>query len=294
MEYLNEWVYGTPPAVFAALLGGFGLLLGSFLNVVIVRLPEMMSREEERFVLEASGQAISDDLAGTYNLLKPASQCPQCQAPVRWWMNIPLLSFALLKARCASCAAPISWQYPLVELLAALAGAAAALHFGVGAKALAAAVLLWALLTLTVIDLRTQLLPDVITLPLLWLGLLVNLSGFGFISMYGAVWGAVAGYLSLWTIYQVFKLLTGKEGMGFGDFKLFAALGAWLGFKLLFPILLFASVTGAVLGILMLSSKKLSTAQAIAFGPYLAAGGVLALFYGQTMVDWYFGLMRVV
>lgn len=293
MDYLNDWVYGTEPALFAPLLGLFGLLLGSFLNVVIVRLPQMMAREEERFVLEASGQPITDELAGTYNLLKPASQCPRCKAPVRWWMNIPVASFALLKGRCAGCAQPIHWQYPVVEILAALAGVGAALHFGVGAKALMAAVLLWALLTLTVIDLRTQLLPDVITLPLLWLGLLVNLSGGGFITIHGAVWGAVAGYMSLWTIYQLFKVLTGKEGMGFGDFKLFAALGAWLGFKLLLPILLLASISGAVVGIAMMSSKKLSAAQAIAFGPYLAAGGVLALFYGQALVNWYFGFMRM-
>ncbi len=293
MDFLNNWVYGTPPAMFAALLGLFGLLLGSFLNVVILRLPEMMQREEERFVLEASNQPLSDDLLGTYNLLTPASHCPQCKAPVRWWMNVPVVSYVLLKARCAGCAQPISWQYPAVELLAAVAGAAAALHFGVGAKALVAAVLLWALLTLTVIDLRTQLLPDIITLPLLWLGLLVNLSGSGFTSVHGAIWGAVAGYMSLWTIYQAFKLLTGKEGMGFGDFKLFAALGAWLGFKLLLPILLFASITGALLGIAMMASKRMSQEQAIAFGPYLATGGVLALFYGQAIVSWYFGFMRI-
>jgi leader peptidase (prepilin peptidase) / N-methyltransferase len=292
MDMLNQYLYGTSPTLFTSLMCVFGLLLGSFLNVVIVRLPEMMHREEQRFISELTGSALSTQYQSSYNLFTPASHCPQCKAPVRWWMNIPVISFLLLKARCAGCAQPISWQYPAVELLAALVGLATAVHFGVGAKAVMAAVLLWALLTLTVIDLKTQLLPDIITLPLLWLGLLVSSSSSGFTDSTSALWGAVAGYMSLWTIYQLFKLATGKEGMGFGDFKLFAALGAWLGVKLLLPILLFASMTGAVLGIVMMLIQRLSRGQTIAFGPYLATGGVLALFYGETIMVWYFGLMR--
>lgn len=292
MDAINHFLYGMPPAVFAVLLGLLGLLVGSFLNVVIVRLPEMMQREEQHFIAELTGKSLPNEHQGSYNLFKPASHCPQCKAPVRWWMNVPVISFLMLKARCAACAKPISWQYPAVELLAALAGLTAAVHFGVTGKAVMAAVLLWALLTLTVIDLKTQLLPDIITLPLLWLGLCVNSSGSGFTPLHSALWGAVAGYMSLWTIYQLFKLATGKEGMGFGDFKLFAALGAWLGVKLLLPILLFASMTGALLGIAMMLIQRLSRGQTIAFGPYLAMGGVLALLYGETIMVWYFGLMR--
>lgn len=278
--------------VFAALLGLFGLLVGSFLNVVIVRLPVMMHREERLFVLQASEQAVPDDLLGRYTLYTPASHCPRCQAPVRWWMNIPLFSYAVLKGRCAACQLGISWQYPLVELLACLSAVCAALAFGASPKALAVAGLLWVLLALTVIDLRTQLLPDLLTLPLLWAGLLVNTQS-TVVPLDSAVWGAALGYMSLWTIYQLFKALTGKEGMGYGDFKLLAALGAWLGIGMVLPIVLFASLVGSVVGGLMIVFKRLQPEVPIAFGPYLAAGGVLAVFYGERVVAWYLGLMRV-
>jgi leader peptidase (prepilin peptidase)/N-methyltransferase len=266
--------------------------VGSFLNVVIARLPTMMERSERLFVLQASGQAISDDLQGRYTLYTPASHCPQCKAPVLWWMNIPVLSYALLKGRCAHCKVAISWQYPAVELLAGAAGVVAALNFGVTGKALAIIGLLWVLLTLTVIDLRTQLLPDILTLPLMWAGLLVNTQA-TVAPLSSAVWGAAIGYLSLWSIYQLFKAITGKEGMGYGDFKLLAALGAWLGVGMILPIVLFASLAGSVLGVLMIVSKRLQPEVPIAFGPYLAMGGVLAVYYGERAVTWYLGLMKI-
>ncbi len=284
--------YDLPLSAFVFLAGLIGLLVGSFLNVVIVRLPIMMAREERLFVLQASQQAIPDDLQGRYTLYTPASHCPQCKASVQWWMNIPLLSYAILKGRCAGCQLPISWQYPLVELLVCVASAFAAFSFGVTGKACAIIVLLWVLITLTVIDLRTQLLPDVLTLPLMWVGLLVNTQA-TIVPLSSAVWGAVVGYMSLWTIYQLFKLLTGKEGMGYGDFKLLAALGAWLGVGMILPIVLFASLTGSVLGVAMILSKRLQPEVPIPFGPYLAAGGMLAVFYGERAVNWYMGLMKV-
>jgi leader peptidase (prepilin peptidase) / N-methyltransferase len=295
MGVVSVWLqafYDLPLPAFALLAGVFGLLIGSFLNVVIVRLPIMMAREERLFVLQASEQTIPVDLQGTYTLYTPASHCPQCKAPVRWGMNIPVLSYAALKGRCNGCRLPISWQYPLVELLACAAGVSAALAMGVSAKACALMGFLWVLLALTAIDLKTQLLPDALTLPLMWAGLLVNTQG-TLVPLTSAVWGAVVGYLSLWSIYQLFKAITGKEGMGYGDFKLLAALGAWLGVGMILPILLFASLTGTVLGVAMIVSKRLQPEVPIAFGPYLAAGGVLAAFYGERVVAWYLGLMRV-
>jgi leader peptidase (prepilin peptidase) / N-methyltransferase len=283
--------YDLPLPAFAVLSGLFGLLIGSFLNVVIVRLPVMMEREERLFVLQASEQAIPDDLQGRYTLYTPASQCPLCKAPVRWWMNVPVLSYVLLKGRCHGCQSHISWQYPAVELLACAAGVVAALAFGVSGKACTIMGFLWVLLALTVIDLQTQLLPDSLTLPLMWAGLLVNTQA-TVVPLSSAVWGAVLGYLSLWSIYQLFKALTGKEGMGYGDFKLLAALGAWLGVGMILPIVLFASLTGTVLGLSMIVSKRLQPEVPIAFGPYLAAGGVLAAFYGERVVSWYLGLMQ--
>jgi leader peptidase (prepilin peptidase) / N-methyltransferase len=289
---MTDLFQALPIGFFAAFLALLGLLLGSFLNVVIVRLPQMMQRDEQRFVLQASDQTVPNELQEPYTLYTPASHCPQCRAPVRWWMNIPIVSFMLLKGRCARCQTNIAWQYPSVELAGALCGVASALFFGVSAAACLAMGLLLALLTLTVIDLNTYLLPDVIVLPLLWVGLAANTQSI-FVPLDAAVWGAMAGYLSLWSVYQLFKLITGKQGMGFGDFKLLAALGAWLGIKMILPIILFASVTGALLGGMMILSKRLQPANPIAFGPYLAAGGVLALFYGQHLVSWYLGLLHV-
>ncbi len=304
-----------PVALFAGMLGLLGLLVGSFLNVVIVRLPIMMARSERLYVLQTydthltgadtdsehaaqrkhehrQAPSIPEELQETYNLYTPASHCPCCKAPVRWWMNIPVLSFVWLKGRCGTCSQAIAWQYPVVELLAALAGVVSAFVFGVTGTALAVMLLLLALLTLTVIDLNTYLLPDIIVLPMLWLGLLFNAVG-GLTTLQSAVWGAVVGYMSLWTVYQLFKLLTGKEGMGFGDFKLLAALGAWLGVSMVLPIVLFSSVAGALMGGALILSKRLQAQNPIAFGPYLAVGGVLALFYGQSAITWYLGFLRL-
>jgi leader peptidase (prepilin peptidase) / N-methyltransferase len=299
MIVVSAWVqsfYDLPLPLFAFILGLFGLIIGSFLNVVILRLPTMMDRGEHQFVWHSHPHThntpLPGELQGSYTLYTPASHCPSCQAPVRWWMNIPVISFVVLKGKCSTCKINIAWQYPIVEILASLCGVVSALSFGVSGTALAAMALLLALLTLTLIDLNTYLLPDIIVLPLLWLGLLLNAQGM-FTSLNAAVWGAAIGYLSLWAVYQLFKLLTGKEGMGYGDFKLLAALGAWLGIKMILPIILFASLTGALIGGLMILSKRLQPANPIAFGPYLAGGGVLALFYGERIVAWYLGLLHL-
>lgn len=266
----------------------FGLIVGSFLNVVISRLPRMMQagwRQECSMLLE---QEPPHDEPLT--LAKPASHCPSCKAPVRAWQNIPVISWLLLRGRCANCQTAISVQYPLVELAAGLLAAWAAWHFGFGWPATMAIVLAWALLALTMIDAQTQLLPDSIVLPLLWLGLLANMFGL-FVPLEQAVAGAMAGYISLWLVYWGFKLATGKEGMGFGDFKLLAALGAWMGWQQLPWIILGSSVVGAIFGIAMMASKRLGQGQAMPFGPYLAVAGWLAFLYGDDFARWYFGFM---
>ncbi len=272
------------PTLWIGLCGVIGLLVGSFLNVVINRLPRMMEaswRNECAILLELDGPAPEP-----LSLSHPASHCPQCQAPVRAWQNIPVFSYLWLKGRCAQCQTPISKQYPLIELAAALLAVWAAAHFGFGWQGGLAILLAWSLLALAAIDWKTQLLPDSIVLPLLWLGLLLNLFGV-FVPLSDAVVGAMAGYLSLWLVYHGFRLLTGKEGMGYGDFKLFAALGAWMGWQQLPWIILAASLVGSVVGIGLIVSKRLPQGQAIPFGPYLAAAGWLALLYGTDFSRWY-------
>jgi leader peptidase (prepilin peptidase) / N-methyltransferase len=287
--------YALPLPVFATLAGVFGLLLGSFLNVVILRLPIMMLRNEQLFILEYTQQVIPDDLQGRYTLYTPASHCPVCKASVRWWMNIPLVSYLLLKGRCAGCKTGISLQYPVVECLAAVLGVVVALFFdemlGRGMSC-AIMLLMWALLTLTVIDFNTQLLPDVIVLPLVWLGLIINIGGV-FTPLSSAVWGAVAGYLSLWSVCYGYKLLTGKDGMGHGDFKLLAALGAWLGVGMVLPIIFFASVAGSIIGVFLIKTGRLSADKPFAFGPYLAIAGALCAFYGERIVNFYLAYARI-
>lgn len=289
-------IRALPLPALLGLAAMFGLLIGSFLNVVILRLPVMMDRAERQYVWQShpstSEHPLPTDLQGEYGLSKPGSHCPNCKAKVRWWMNVPVFSFIALKARCAGCGVAISWQYPIVECLSAAAAWVSVWVYGATATALAVTVLLWALLALTVIDLRTYLLPDAIVLPLMWLGLLVN-SGGKLTTLSSAVWGAALGYLSLWSIFHLFKWITGKEGMGYGDFKLLAALGAWLGVGMILPIILFASFTGALVGGVMILSKRLQPENPIAFGPYLAIGGVLALFYGERTVQWYLNLVRL-
>jgi len=257
-----------------------GLLVGSFLNVVILRLPRMMEqawKSECREILELAPveeQKIS--------LMFPPSCCTNCGASIRAWQNIPVVSWLLLRGKCAGCKTPISMQYPLVEAVTGLMSAACALHFGWSLQLLPALLLTWTLVTLTVIDLRTQLLPDSITLPLLWLGLALALVP-AFANLHDAVIGAIAGYLSLWSIFHLFKLLTGKEGMGYGDFKLFAALGAWLGWQALPMIILLSSVVGAAVGIGMIALRRQGKEVPIAFGPYLAAAGWIALIWGEQI-----------
>ena len=275
-----------PPAVTLVLAGVAGLLIGSFLNVVIHRLPRMLERGWQAQCAELAGDAPA--ALPAYNLVVPRSQCPSCGHLIGALENIPVVSYLVLRGRCAACKAPISARYPLVELLAAALAAMAVWQFGATATALAACVFLWSLLALTFIDFDTQFLPDNITLPLLWVGLLTHVWGlFPAVSLREGVIGAVAGYLSLWTIYWLFKLIRGKEGMGYGDFKLLAALGAWLGWKMLLPIIALSSLAGALIGIALMAFRGRDHQLPFAFGPYLAIAGAIALFSGQRLVGIY-------
>jgi leader peptidase (prepilin peptidase)/N-methyltransferase len=270
------------PAAFIALLGTFGLLVGSFLNVVIHRLPIMMDREwrsDCATLLDPDAQAVA---AAPYNLAVPRSCCPRCGAGISAIDNIPVLSWLALRGRCRHCSAPIAARYPVIEALAGVMGAVVAWRFGFGVAALLAACLSWGLLALAAIDYDTMLLPDTITLPLLWLGLLANLFGV-FTTLETAVVGAMAGYLALWSIFWAFKLATGKEGMGYGDFKLLGALGAWLGWPLLPSIILAAAAVGAVVGLGLIALKSHDRAKPIPFGPYLAAAGWICLVWGDVL-----------
>lgn len=276
------------PPLFALCAGIFGLLVGSFLNVVIHRLPKMMERDWQAQCAELSGQTA--EKAPRYNLLAPRSACPHCGHAITAAENIPVLSYLFLRGKCKGCGAAISPRYPIVEAISGILSAYAAWHFGFGLPGLAAIVFVWALIALTFIDFDTQLLPDDITLPLLWMGLLLNLNG-AFTSLPNAVIGAVAGYLVLWSVYWVFKLTTGKEGMGFGDFKLLAAIGAWLGWTMLPLVIMLSSVVGAVVGIMLIVFARHGRNIPIPFGPYLAGGGLIALFWGQTLTQNYLQLL---
>ncbi len=265
----------------------FGLMVGSFLNVVIHRLPRMLDREwrEQCAWLEERQLPASEP----YNLSRPRSACPHCGHAITWYENIPLLSWLFLRGRCAECGAAISPRYPLVEALTGILFGIAAWHWGFGMQTFAAWVLLAFLIALSFIDLDTHLLPDNLTLPLAWIGLLVNMQAGGFVPLDEAVSGAVLGYLSLWSVYHLFRLLTGKEGMGFGDFKLLAALGAWMGWKMLLPIVLAASLSGAVAGIALISLAGHDRAKPIPFGPWLVLGGVVSLFWGEPLLHVWLG-----
>ena len=293
----------SSPAVFVGTCLVLGLAVGSFLNVVIYRLPVMLERAWREQCRELNGEAASATLPAAaperFNLAVPRSACPACQAPISALQNIPLISWLVLRGRCAHCGQPISVRYPLVEALSGVLCATVAWKFGFGWPALAALVLTWFLIALTFIDVDHQLLPDGLTLPLLWLGLLVSLWGPQPgadalpVDLRSSLIGAMAGYVSLWSVYHLFRLLTGKEGMGYGDFKLFAALGAWLGWQMLLPIILVAATVGAVVGITLLSLRGQSRATPIAFGPFLAAAGWLMLMFGQQLVAGYLGLFAV-
>ena len=276
------------PAFFISLAGLLGLLVGSFLNVVIYRLPRMMEREWQAQCAELNAQPATENTP--FNLMVPRSACPQCHRPISALENIPLLSYLFLRGRCAGCATPISLRYPIVEAVSGGLSAFAAWHFGFGLAGIAALFFIWALVALTFIDFDTQLLPDSITLPLLWLGLLLNLNG-AFTSLANAVIGAAAGYLVLWSVYWAFKLFTGKEGMGFGDFKLLAAIGAWLGWTLLPLVILLSSLVGAVVGIILIVATRHGRNIPIPFGPYLAGGGLIALFWGHSLTQSYLQLL---
>ena len=279
---MNE--FDLPLPVFIAAASIVGLCIGSFLNVVIHRLPKMMEQDWQREAAELRGEPVPEMEAIT--LSKPASRCPHCGTPIAAWQNVPLLSYAILGGRCGHCKAPISLRYPIVELAGGVLAGFAAFHFGPNWTAIAAMVFCWATLALACIDLDTQLLPDSITLPLLWLGLLLNL-GTHFVELPASVVGAAAGYLSLWSVYWIFKLATGKEGMGHGDFKLLAAIGAWLGWKLLPWVILASSAIGAIVGIGLMVFARHGRNTPIPFGPYLAGAGVVALFWGQALTEAY-------
>ncbi|MHB1116669.1 prepilin peptidase [Sideroxydans sp.] len=276
------------PALFVTVCGLLGLMVGSFLNVVIHRLPKMMEREWHAQCAELSGESIPE--SAPYNLIVPRSACPHCQHAIGAMENIPVLSYLMLRGRCKGCEAHISARYPIVEILSGILSAYAAWHFGFGLATGAALIMIWALIALTFIDFDTQLLPDAITLPLLWLGLLLNIND-TFTSLTNAVVGAVAGYLVLWSVYWLFKLVTGKEGMGYGDFKLLAAIGAWLGWTMLPLTILLSSLVGAVVGIALIVIAKQGRNIPIPFGPYLAGGGLIALFWGQPLTQSYLQLL---
>ncbi|MFL6676502.1 MAG: prepilin peptidase [Massilia sp.] len=277
----DSLLFAAPGSAAAAIAAGlFGLLIGSFLNVVIYRLPKMMQRESDNYVAHETGKELPH--TDRFNLMVPRSRCPHCGHQISALENIPLISWLVLRGKCSACKAPIPVRYPAIELLTGLLSALMVWSFGSGWMGLATLVFAWLLLAMTFIDYDTQLLPDDLTYPLLWLGLLVNLDG-TFVPLRDAVIGAAAGYLALWSVYWLFKLATGKEGMGYGDFKLLAALGAWLGWTMLPTIILLSSVVGALVGISLIVFAKRGREKPIPFGPYLAAAGLIALLYGAPI-----------
>lgn len=285
IDYLASHVLAF--VLSAALLG---LLIGSFLNVVIYRLPIMMQREWRAQALEYL-ECPPEQISERFNLLLPSSRCPHCDHRIRSWENIPLVSWLALCGKCSSCRAPISSRYPLVELACGLLSGYVAWHFGFTWQAGAMLLLTWGLVAMSMIDIDHQLLPDSLVLPLLWLGLILNSFGL-FVSLESALGGAVAGYLSLWSVYWLFKLVTGKEGMGYGDFKLLAMLGAWGGWQVLPLTILLSSVVGAVLGTILLRVQRAESSTPIPFGPYLAIAGWIALLWGDRITESYLQFAR--
>ena len=286
------YFFQSEPWAFYTLALFLGLSFGSFLNVVAYRLPRMMERDwklECHEFLELDPPELETSLA-SLSLATPASACPNCGHKIRFWENIPVISYLFLKAKCSSCGTGISFQYPTVELLTALASLTVAYTFGVTIQTVLALLFTWVLIALTLIDIKKQLLPDDITLPLLWAGILLSFFNI-FTDLTSSVIGAMAGYLILWSIYHLFKLLTKKEGMGFGDFKLLAALGAWVGFEYLPQIILVSSVVGSIIGISMLLIGRTKQQQPIPFGPYLAIAGWIALLWGETINSTYLSFL---
>ena len=294
-------LFASSPLIFVAVVFLFSLLIGSFLNVVIYRLPIMMEREWRAQCAEFVGSTVSD--AGQeadserFDLVTPRSRCPSCGNPITALQNVPVVSYLFLRGRCANCKTSISARYPIVELMTAVLAAIAAWRFGFGMEAAAAVLLTFALITISVIDIDHQIIPDSISLPLVWIGLTLSLfhpvagAEVLFVDPKTAIVGALAGYLSLWSVYHLFRLLTGKEGMGYGDFKLLAALGAWLGWQMLPLIILLSAIVGACVGIAMIVFRRHDRNIPIPFGPYLAAAGWIAMLYGSEIIDWYLGYM---
>lgn len=265
-----------------------GLLIGSFLNVVVYRTPVILDRQWRRQCAELAGQEVTGE--PRFDLVVPRSACPACKAPIKAIHNVPVLSWLALRGKCAACGARISARYPLVELLTGVLSAAVAWKFGYGVHMAAALVLTWFLIALTCIDFDTQLLPDALTLPLLWLGLAASVFGISTVDPGAAIIGALVGYLSLWSVYHLFRLATGKEGMGYGDFKLLAALGAWLGWQMLLPIVLLSAAVGAFTGIALIVVRGRDRNIPMPFGPFLAAAGWIALMWGPEIVTGYLGM----
>lgn len=291
-------LFTQSPTMFIAVVFAFALIIGSFLNVVIHRLPIMMEREWREQCQELSNTPPDHEVPdGRFDLIVPRSRCPSCGHLIKAWQNIPVISYLFLSGKCAHCKESISARYPMVELLTAILAALCAWRFGFGLQGIMAIVLTLALVPISMIDADTQLIPDSIVLPLLWIGLVMSLfhpmagSDTLFVAPKDAIVGAVAGYLSLWTVYQVFKLVTGKEGMGYGDFKLLAALGAWLGWQQLPQIILMSAVVGAIVGISLMVFRKHERSVPIPFGPYLAAAGWITMLWGTTIKNAYLDLM---
>ncbi len=276
--------FQTFPALFVTAVTAMSLAIGSFLNVVIHRLPKMMERQWRDELLELNGQEIP--ASPRCNLMVPRSACPACNHPIRALENIPVLSYLVLRGKCSACNAGISLRYPFVEALTAALSGYIAWRYGFSWHTLATLVFVWAMIALAFIDLDTFYLPDNITLPLLWAGLFVNMGGV-FVDLESAVIGAIAGYLALWLVFWGYKLVTGKDGMGYGDFKLLAAIGAWLGWKMLPVVILLSSFVGAIVGISLIVFARHGRNVPIPFGPYLVMGGLIALFWGDQLLQYY-------
>lgn len=288
---MNLWTLLTAqPVYFICLATLLGLLVGSFINVLVHRLPIMLERQWQREAQEVLELPVAEH--GRFDLALPASHCPHCGHRIRAWENIPVLSYLLLRGRCAGCKGSISVRYPLVELACAGLSLVVAWHYGPGLQALSALLLTWCLLALSLIDSEHQLLPDVLVLPMLWIGLMLNATGM-FVPLPDALWGAVMGYLSLWAVFWLFKLVTGKDGMGYGDFKLLAMFGAWGGWQVLPLTLLLSSLVGALIGLCLLRWRNASLGTAMPFGPYLAIAGWIAVLWGDEMYASYLQLLGI-
>ncbi|MEW6997697.1 A24 family peptidase [Colwelliaceae bacterium BS250] len=294
-------LFEQSPAIFYTTITILGLIIGSFLNVVIYRLPKMMENEwfcECRELLVDELKPADKKLFKTkqvkepkiLTLSKPASTCPKCGHKIKIIENIPVISWLFLKGKCSSCTNPISARYPIIESVSGILSLVIAMHYDVTVQTLFMLLLTWSLITLTMIDADKMILPDQITLPLVWIGLLLNLNGV-FIGLEQAVIGAVVGYMSLWSIFWMFKLVTGKEGMGYGDFKLFAVFGAWFGWEVLPLLILMASLVGAIIGISLMLFKNHEGSKPIPFGPYLAIAGWITALWGQGIWQWYLGML---